>query len=162
MSIFKGLSVDEALEIYAQDRNKIKLLEITGGEERTLLIDMIARNPMLFLALDEKQLCTDIVVAFIKQCPTYFIELPSSSKNDAVRLAVIEKNPALIDLFDKEDITYPVVKYLYQNFPPYMLEDFDPEIQDVVDGLVEQLRSENVEVKYTTYDEIEEEEEDEE
>ena len=162
MSIFKNLSVDEAQKVIGEDLNKIKLIEIEGGEERTLLVNLIKENPTLFLSLDENQLCTDVVAEFLKHYPAYYLELPNSAKNDTIRLEILKINPTLVDLFDKEDFTYAVVKFLYQNYPPFMLEEFEPEIQAEVDKLVEQLQSENVERKYTTFEEIEEEEEDEE
>lgn len=161
MSLFKNLSVEEALKVVEQDLEKIKLIEIEGGEERSLLINLIKHRPLVFLSLDEKQICTDVVVEFIKHYPAYYLELPKSAKNDTVRLEILKINPTLIDLFDVEDITYAVVKFLYQNYPPFMLEEFEPEIQAEVDKLIAQLQSENVERKYSTIDEIDAEEDEE-
>lgn len=158
MSVFENQQIDEVLYKIEQDNSLLSKFDIQDWFDRNLLKQIISIKPEYYLLLDESVLFEEITIGFVSKFPLFFDKIPKSARTSQAKLTALRKMPSVVGTFDKEDFDFETVKYLYVNYP-ILLNDFDKEIQSVVNKHVEACKKQNIKIEFENIDFESEEEE---
>lgn len=150
MNIFEG-TLEECVKAAWDKPELIQALEVNKYEDKVFLSKLLKEDPSLVALLQPHQFGTDAYMAMLENDLESYDRIPKAHRTDEIKIKALSINTGIIYLFEPDDISYEVVKYLFVH-APYALEELPKPMQKEIKPHLKRIKKEGIVSEYNEDD----------